>query len=149
MTQKSIVKSCIVVRVFVAILSASMSLAVEAEPATATTCSGFYVTARQDDGFSVKVESNSIEIVYADYSPASLMRYTRDRKGSLTFHIDQGGPSRLRCDATGAIIDIAASDTYLHNPEAAFHNPARRVRLVRFSGDIWKYAKHRRWAIGD
>jgi hypothetical protein len=97
----------------------------------------------------VKVESSSVEIIYADYSPASLMRYTRDSNGSLTFHIDQGGPSRLRCVATGATIDIAASDTYLHNPEAVIHNPARRVQLVRFSGDIWKYAKQRRWAIGD
>src|SRR5438309_3751732 len=115
----------------------------------AASCAGYYVTPKQDGGFSVKVEPTVVEIVSIDYSPPTLSRYHRNRDGSLTFHVEGGAPTTLRCKATGATIFFPAETAYLHNPEQRIDTPAHDVRLVRFTGDIFKYAAKRGWAVGD
>jgi hypothetical protein len=132
------------------LFAAMISAPFAAKPAALVRCSGYYVTPnRPEGGFSIKVEPTVIEIVYIDYSPRALSRYARNRDGSLTFQVENGAPSTLRCDAGGATVTLAATTTFLHKPEQRIDTPRQRMRLVRYSGDIFKYAQAHHWPVGD
>jgi hypothetical protein len=111
-------------------------------PATAIPCSGFYAYIPPDRAkevaFSIEVQPTAIDLKWLDYG-TSFARKVVENDKSVTFHMDNGGPSKLTCSSSGAVVVFSADA----------ETPRRTYRLTRSRTDIWGIARERKWAVGD
>ncbi|HEY0312040.1 MAG TPA: hypothetical protein VGC56_06040 [Allosphingosinicella sp.] len=117
-----------------------MALEATPTPPTPMICSGFYVTPWKPDGYSTNVDKNNIQIVYLNHSPSVLTRYVREGLGVISFGNDNGVLWSMRCDSLGATVTCVAG---------TLQSGIRpQVRLIRYDGDILKFAAERGWRVG-
>lgn len=119
-----------------------MILLLSLASAAAVPCSGFYAyippNPNREVAFSIEVQPTAVDLKWLDFG-TGFARKSVEKDKTVTFHMDRGGPSKLTCSLTGAVV-VFASDA---------ETSRRTYRLVKSRADIFAIARQRKWEVGD
>lgn len=105
-------------------------------------CAGRYAYIPRDFnsevGFAVEVQPTAVSMQWTDYSNAFAEKRIQT-DGSIVFHLDNGGPSELKCSGSQATVRFA---------ETQYASP-RSFRLSRVDKDIFAIAEENGWVPGE